>query len=258
MSKSHLIGDDGIHESQRALTKKRIYEIIEVAGPNDHASKAYDILINCMILVSLYPLMVKGESNLTRLMDLLAFLVFLVDYVMRLYTADYKMGFLSVRAYIAYIFTPMAIVDLLSIIPVITFFFPTSTLVQLLRIFRVLRVLKLVRYSKAMVSIANVYHRVKGQLLAVLVVTLVYIITTAMVIFQVEPDQFPTFFDAIYWSTVSITTIGYGDISPVTTTGRFITIISALVGVAVIALPSGIITAGYMREITKKKTKHEL
>jgi voltage-gated potassium channel len=73
-----------------------------------------------------------------------------------------------------------------------------------------------------------------------------------------EPNLFKSFFDALYWATISITTIGYGDISPVTSAGRMITMASALVGVAVIALPSGIITAAYMDEIKKKKSKFEL
>ena len=76
---------------------------------------------------------------------------------------------------------------------------------------------------------------------------------------QTNPfDLFETFFDALYWATISITTIGYGDISPVTLLGRIITMISALVGMAVIALPTGIITASYMQEITRKKSKYEL
>ena len=79
-----------------------------------------------------------------------------------------------------------------------------------------------------------------------------------MFIFQLEPDLFDTFFDALYWATISITTIGYGDISPVTTAGRLTTMLSALVGMALIALPSGIITAAYMEEIKKKKSKLEL
>jgi voltage-gated potassium channel len=79
-----------------------------------------------------------------------------------------------------------------------------------------------------------------------------------MLIFQVEPNLFHSFFDALYWATISLTTIGYGDISPVTPIGRLITMISALVGMAVIALPTGIITASYMNEINKKKSKYEL
>ena len=79
-----------------------------------------------------------------------------------------------------------------------------------------------------------------------------------MLIFQLEPELFGNFFDALYWATISITTIGYGDFTPVTALGKFITMISALVGMAVIALPTGIITAAYMAEITKKKSKYEL
>ena len=79
-----------------------------------------------------------------------------------------------------------------------------------------------------------------------------------MLIFQLEPNLFENFFDALYWATISITTIGYGDIYPTTDVGRLITMISALVGVAVIALPSGMITAAYINEINKKKSKYEL
>ena len=79
-----------------------------------------------------------------------------------------------------------------------------------------------------------------------------------MLVFQMEQEIFDSFLDALYWATISITTIGYGDISPVTPVGRIITMISALVGMAIIALPTGIITAAYMNEINKKKTKYEL
>jgi voltage-gated potassium channel len=106
--------------------------------------------------------------------------------------------------------------------------------------------------------IANVIRKVKSQLLAVLILIVIYIFVSAMMIYQLEPDLFNNFFDALYWATISITTIGYGDISPVTTSGRMITMVSALVGMAVIALPTGIITAAYMNEINKKKSKYEL
>jgi voltage-gated potassium channel len=109
-----------------------------------------------------------------------------------------------------------------------------------------------------MIVIANVLRKVKTQLLAVLILITIYIFVSAMLIFQLEPNLFDNFFDALYWATISITTIGYGDIYPTTDLGRFITMISALVGVAVIALPSGMITAAYMNEISKKKSKYEL
>ena len=78
-------------------------------------------------------------------------------------------------------------------------------------------------------------------------------LVSALIIFNVEPESFDTLFDAIYWATVSLTTVGYGDIYPVTTAGRVITMLSSVFGIAVVALPAGIITAGYMNAINEEK-----
>ncbi len=238
--------------------KRRIYEVLEVGSIGDISSQAYDRLMTIAIIVGLIPLTLKSSSKYTIWIDLATSVIFLIDYVARIYTADYKMGYKNYRAYIAYVFTPLAIFDLLSILPVLCVILPTSTGIKLLRLFRVFRVLKLIRYSKTMIIISNVIRKVRKQLMAVLVLIVVYIFVSAMLIFQVEPNLFHSFFDALYWATISLTTIGYGDISPVTPIGRLITMISALVGMAVIALPTGIITASYMNEINKKKSKYEL
>ena len=84
-----------------------------------------------------------------------------------------------------------------------------------------------------------------------------YILVSALVVFNVEPETFNTFFDAVYWATVSLTTVGYGDIYAVSVVGRVITMLSALLGVAIVALPAGIITAGYMSEIQKEEDKDD-
>ena len=78
-----------------------------------------------------------------------------------------------------------------------------------------------------------------------------YVLVSALVIYNVEPESFDTFFDAVYWATISLTTVGYGDIYPVTTVGRIVTMISSAFGIAIIALPSGVITAGYLDEMSK-------
>lgn len=238
--------------------KRRIYEVIEVSSIGDISSRAYDRLMTTAIIVGLLPLTVKEMNNYLVAIDIFVSILFIIDYAARVYTADYKMGYQNYRAYIAYIFTPLAIFDFLSIIPVVYIFIPVSGFISLLRLFRVFRMLKLVRYSKTMIIIRNVIRKVKSQLIAVLFLIIIYIFGAAMLIFQLEPNLFNNFFDALYWATISITTIGYGDIYPVTTVGRLITMISALVGMAVIALPTGIITAAYMAEITKKKSKYEL
>lgn len=238
--------------------KRRIYEVLEVSKFGDKSSHAYDKLMTVAIIVGLIPMMLKKETTYTYWIEILTSFIFLTDYIARVYTADYKMGYKSYKAYIAYLFTPLAIFDFLSILPVIYLFTPVSSMIGLLRLFRIFRALKLIRYSKTMIIIANVIRKVKSQLMAVLILIIVYIFVSAMLIFQLEPNLFNNFFDALYWATISITTIGYGDISPVTPVGRLITMCSALVGVAVIALPSGIITAAYMTEITKTKSKYEL
>lgn len=238
--------------------KRRLFEIIEASKENDDASRAYDFLMLTAIIVGMIPLMMKTENIYTQLIDIFTAIIFLVDYSLRFYTADYKMGVKCVRAYVAYVIMPMSIIDLLSVVPLLSVFLGGSKIIGIFRIFRVFRVLKLIRYSKTMVIIANVLRRVKKQLMAVLILTIIYTLVSAMLIFQLEPDLFNNFFDAVYWAIISITTIGYGDISPITTLGRLITMFSAIMGIAIIALPSGIITAGYMDEIRRKKSKLEL
>ncbi|SCX10075.1 voltage-gated potassium channel [Lachnospiraceae bacterium YSD2013] len=238
--------------------KRRIYEVVEASGVGDASSKAYDVLMTTTVIVGMIPLTLKKDNNFTVAIEIMTCIILFIDYCARVYTADYKMGYKSFKAFIAYIFTPLAIFDLLSILPIVYLFLPVSSVIGLLKLFRVFRVLKLIRYSKTMVVISNVIRKVKSQLVAVLILITIYIFVSAMLIFQLEPTLFDTFFDALYWATISITTIGYGDIYPKTDMGRLITMVSALVGVAVIALPSGMITAAYMNEISKKKTKYEL
>ncbi len=238
--------------------KRRIYEVIEVSSIGDVSSRAYDVLMTTAVLVGMVPLTLKRDNAYTVIIEIVTCIIFLIDYCARVYTADYKMGYKSIKAYIAYILTPLAIFDLLSILPVLYLFLPVSSSIGLFKLFRIFRILKLIRYSKTMIVIANVLRKAKKQLMAVLILIIIYIFVSAMLIFQLEPNLFENFFDALYWATISITTIGYGDIYPTTDVGRLITMVSALVGVAVIALPSSMITAAYISEITKKKSKYEL
>ena len=114
---------------------------------------------------------------------------------------------------------------------------------------RILRVFKFIRYSKNIQILTNVLKKQKDSLIIVGLLALGYIFISALIIFNVEPNTFPNFFDALYWATISLTTVGYGDIYAVSTTGKIITMISSFLGIAIVALPAGIITAGYMKEI---------
>ena len=150
----------------------------------------------------------------------------------------------------------MAIIDLLSILPSLSIVnngFKALRVLRMIRTLRVFRVLKVVRYSTSFQIIGNVVRSSKESLIAVGVLAIGYIVVSALVIFNVEPDSFDNFFEAVYWATVSLTTVGYGDIYPVSTLGRVITMVSSIFGIAVVALPAGIITAGYMNELKKQK-----
>ena len=120
---------------------------------------------------------------------------------------------------------------------------------RLIKTFRVFRVFKSFRYSKNIDILVRVFKRQKDSLTIVAFLAMGYIFVTALVMFNIEPDTFNSFFDAIYWATVSLTTVGYGDIYATSGIGKILTMISSLFGIAIVALPAGIITAGYMSEI---------
>lgn len=238
--------------------RKRIYEIIEVSDGDDRLSSVYDSLMLALIILSLIPLAFKDEFLVFNIIDKICAGVFILEYILRLSTADYKFGKRSVSSFIRYPFSFMAIIDLVSILPSISVLnngFKVLRVMRMMRALRVFRVFKTFRYSKSVRIIVNVFRRSKEPLIAVCTLAGAYILVSALVIFNVEPDSFDTFFDAIYWATVSLTTMGYGDIYPVTTAGRIITMISSIFGIAIVALPAGIITAGYMNEINDESEK---
>lgn len=235
--------------------RKRIYEIIEVAEGEDKSSQVYDILMIISIVLSIVPLAFK-ESNVCFLaIDKITVCIFIIDYLLRIITADKKLNE-GIVSFVKYPFTPMAVIDLISILPSVMYINSSLKLLRLFRLFRafrVFRVFKAFRYSKNIRIIINVFKKQRDALTIVGVLAIGYIFTTALVIFNVEPETFDSFFDALYWATVSLTTMGYGDIYAVTNIGQLITMISAIFGIAIVALPAGIITAGYMEEINNKK-----
>ena len=241
--------------------RKRVFDIIEVAQKGDTLSNVYDMVMMVVIIASIVPLAFKAQPEIFQVIDRIAVCIFIVDYLLRLLTADLKYPQYRSYAFLIYPFTPLAIIDLLSILPSVSILnsgFRLFRLFRLVRTFRVFRAFKMIRYSKNMQIILNVFKRQRRALLCVGSLAIAYILLSALVIFNVEPDSFDTFFSAIYWATVSLTTVGYGDIYPITTVGRIVTMISALFGVAIVALPAGIITAGYINEISSRSDNQEI
>lgn len=248
-----------MREKIKAL-RHRIYEIVEISQQEDTISNAYDIFMIGAIFVSLLPLTLKQTTMLSVYTDKVTTWIFIVDYALRLLTADValKKGKWS---FVLYPFTFLAVIDLVSILSSLYFLstgLKALKVLRMIRTFRALRAFKVTkafrifRYSKTMDIIIDVVQEQRVPLMAVGTLAVGYILIAALVIFNVEPDTFNSYFDAIYWATVSLTTVGYGDIYAVSVAGRIVTMISSFVGIAIVALPSGIITAGYMEALQKQ------
>ncbi len=237
------------------LMRKRIYKVIEASDGQDLPSTIYDISVIVVILLSLSPLAFKGEHYLINIIDKVTASLFIIDYLLRFVTADYKFGKHSVISFIKYPFRPMAIIDLISILPSFTVIHAGFAVLRVFRLLRVVRVFKAMRYSKSLVILGKVLKSSRGSLMVIGNLALFYIIILALIIFNIEPDDFNNFFDAIYWATVSLLTGGYVGNYPVTTPGRIIVMFSTIFTVAIVGLTGGVITAGYVEQYKKHNHK---
>lgn len=246
----------------------RIYEIIEKDNGHNILSKIYDIYILILVFLSAVPLVFKIWTVFIYRLDRVVTSLFIIDYILRWMTADFQPKLKKYprwKAFLLYPSTPMAIIDLLGIFPAVMSlpFFPDLKLnafikvLRMMRVFRCMRFFKTMRYSD---SFIHIYHAVRSQkrlLLTVLWISILYIFVSAAVIFSAEPDTFHNFFEALYWSTVTLTTVGYGDIHPVTNFGRAVSMVSTVFGTAVVAMPAGIIISGFMEEIDVEHAEKE-
>ena len=242
--------------------RKRIFDIIQRDIGKSRGSRIYDVVMMVLIIASIVPMTFTTYHPVFRIVELVSVSVFIIDYILRWITADYKLG-KGALSFVLYPFTFMAAIDLLSIIPVFTMMSDSFKLLRLTRLFRIARLVKLVRYTDKLDVLIDVVHKERKVLGSVLVVAVFYVFITALLMFNVEPlnnpitgePTFETFFDALYWATVTLTTVGYGDVCPVTDFGRFVSMVSSIFGVAIIALPSGVITASYLEELRKADAK---
>lgn len=239
--------------------------LIEPQNENQR-SMTYDRIMLTAIIVGIIPLTFRSQNIVFHIFDIASCTLFILDYLLR--WASYPIQHPERRMWVSYLLyplKPMAIIDLLSILPTFSVLTPTLKIARVSRLLKLLRVIKFVRYFEPLGIIIAVIKRQRHILYTVFTLAVFYIFITAMIMFNAEEDinpetgeyLFGNFFDAFYWAACTLTTVGYGDLYPISTIGRVISIISAMVGIAVIALPSGIITAGYLDELKERKEREE-
>lgn len=229
--------------------RKQIFDIIEPLSKNHQASKYYDWMMVGVTLLSFVPLVFHNEAVWPlALINILCAIVFAIDYAMRFMTADYHYKSDSTWSFVRYPFSPLAIIDFVVILSVLT---SINSGFRLLRAARLLHVVRIFQHSRSLQLIKIVLKRALRPLIFVASLALIYIFMVAAVMFNEEPELFPNFLDALYWAVMTLATIGYGDIVPVTELGRVITMISAVMGIAIFALPTSVITAEYVAVVNE-------
>lgn len=242
--------------------KQYIFRLIQPSANDDIASKIFDffiILLICCSIVSIFIMTFPISSECSRILNYIerfSLIVFTLEYLLRLWTADYLYPDAGkVRARIKYIFSGMAIIDLLAILP---FFMPMFLPVNLIglrafRLVRLLRIFKLVRYSSALSSIVNVFRKKSQEILVSMFFVTILLIITSLLIYYAEhsaqPDKFTNAFSGLWWAVATITTVGYGDIYPITPMGKILGAIIALLGIGMVAVPTGILSSGFVEAL---------
>lgn len=250
----------------RKQLKTIIYEILEVSDSSNLYSLADDILITFLIVLNIAAFIASTSSSFSieykhifEYIEIVSSLVFSIEYVLRIWvcTVDRQYSH-PIWGRIKYAITPLSTIDLISVLPFyVLLFFPNISYVNSISLFRLLRLIKMSRYSESVRTLGIVLHAKKEELIATAFAVFIILIFGASIMYFVEssanPKAFGSIPDAMWWGVVTLTTVGYGDIYPITPLGRFLGAILAFLGIGIFALPAGIIASGFSEEVLKRK-----
>ena len=248
------------------MSKQRIWEILEISKENDKQSKVFDYFISILIGLNVVAIILETEKNLFgeyesffRYFEIVSVLIFSAEYLLRLWSC------VSVEEYqhpifgrIKYTFSLMAIIDLIAIAPFYMTFIVTDTrILRVLRFLRILRMTKHSKYSKTFHIITNIIYKKRSELLTslILMFSLLLICSTGVYFAENEaqPEKFSSIPSSMWWAVATLTTVGYGDIFPITSIGKLLGSISAIFGIGLFALPAGLLASGFSDELEKEK-----
>ena len=246
--------------------KKTVYEIIEEAAPGNRASEIFDIFLISLIALNVIALILGTVEEINRiapgafnLFEVISVVIFTVEYLLRVWSCTENPKYAHpVRGRLRYMASPLALIDMLAVLPIYVVFFVNLRGLDLrfLRVVRLLaRIVRLSRYFSSLRTLGRVLHTKRGDLAAVVSVLFLLLVMTSSLMFfaehQAQPEEFASIPRAMWWSIITLTTVGYGDVFPVTAAGRLLAGMIAIVGIGLFALPAGILGSGFMEELGK-------
>ncbi len=251
--------------------KKRIFDIIQIGYAGDVASRTFDIAITVAIIINLFiAIFDTFEQSIPYqpVLDVIEWITvigFTIEYILRVWTAEYLYpNKCTGIARIKYILSVSGIVDLLSFLPnYLPVFFPAGAVAfRMFRVIRILRIFRVNSYYDALNVITEVIRRKRDQILSSVFIIVMLIIASSLCMYSLEheaqPEVFKNAFSGIWWSVSTLLTVGYGDIYPVTVLGKMFSIIITFLGVGMVAIPTGILSAGFVEQysLIKKSTDY--
>jgi len=253
-------------QSSYLAARRRTREIMARLTPGDTASKVFDIFIVTLILLNVASMILESVASIQAAMprwftvfEYISVAIFSLEYVLRVWSCveepEYKR---PVMGRIRFALTPLALVDLLAVLP---FYLPFLNIdlrvLRMFRIARIMRIAKLGRYSESLQTLLRVLRTKKEQLVSAVFILLILLVVAASVMYYAEhsaqPQAFSSIPAAMWWAVSTLTTVGYGDVYPITTIGKFMGSIIAVLGIGMFALPTGILGAGFVDELQRKK-----
>ena len=252
--------------------RRRLYEIVEVGAGEDTLSRFYDffsvgiILINLLsTMFSTFDYMELHYGHLLNIVEFVTVVFFTIDYVLRFYTAKYAYPGRSERESVRkYATSFTGIIDLFSFLPYyMPFFFPAGLSVfRMLRVVRIFRLFRVNAYYDALNVITEVLNKKKQQLISSVFIILVLMLASSLCMYSLEheaqPEVFRNAFSGMWWSVSTLLTVGYGDIYPITVLGRILGIVITFLGVGMVAIPTGIISAGFVEQYSEIKVRGDI
>ena len=242
--------------------RKRVFEIIQIGRKNDVPSHLFDICISAVIIINILATFLETFSSLSELFPLFKVIeavtiaIFCVEYILRIWTADLLYPTRSKGgAILRFLRSFDGVVDLLTILP---FFFLSGFIVfRMLRVVRIFHLFRINAQNDSFNVITTVLYEKRNQIISSIFIIVVLLFASSLGIYSAEhaeqPDVFQNAFSGIWWSMSTLLTVGYGDIYPVTTVGKIMAMFIEFLGVGVVAIPTGIISAGFVEQYSKNE-----